>query len=705
MPSRVQFGRAGRIGRMGGGGGAGALMEAFEPRVLMTFSPTAQEQEMLELLNHLRMDPQANLARMTSSLQTVARSSDPDIDSALRFFGVNGVTLSQAWMQLVAVPPLAWNEDLYEAAEFHTEVMIDTDSQTHQAPGEPALGQRATNAGYTYSTLGENVYAYAESVLHGHAGFAIDWGMGPGGIQDPPGHRDSMMNGAFREVGIRILSENNSGTQVGPLVITQDFGNRFSFGNPFLLGAVYNDADDDGFYDAGEGLGNVTVTIMGAAGTYIATTMDAGGYQVKVPAGVYDITFSGGSFGSSVTQRNVTVGTSNVKVDGVKGVSPPQPDIAVYGNEVEIEYGDATASPDDWTDFGSVNLSQTLTRTFVISNNGGAALQLTGTPRVTLTGPGADLFEIVSQPETGLLEHGETTSFSVRFNPVNTQSSAVTVTIQTDDPDEGGFTFVLKARGQNAPDIDVLGTVGTPRMIEDGDSTPSLSDGTGFNTVNVANRTKARTFIITNNGSRTLVLGSSNGSFIALGGANAGDFRVIAQPTGSLGPGQSTTFRIRFNPSASGPRNAVVVLLSNDPNESTHEFAIRGQGKLAPIVQVWGLGEQILTSSLPSTSNGTEFGMANVESGAVIRNFEIRNIGSVALNLASTKRLRVQVGGASSGNYRVSIQPSAATLAVGGVLSFRVRFDPLSAGAKLATVMLPTVNGGTFTFNIAGTGV
>ena len=59
-----------------------------------------------------------------------------------------------------------------------------------------------------------NVYAYAESVIHTHAGFAIDWGGDPDdpnttGIQNPPGHRDSMMSGSFREVGIRIATPGN----------------------------------------------------------------------------------------------------------------------------------------------------------------------------------------------------------------------------------------------------------------------------------------------------------------------------------------------------------------------------------------------------------------------------------------------------------------------------------------------------------------
>jgi uncharacterized protein YkwD len=97
---------------------------------------------------------------------------------------------------------LAWTEDLTEAALFHTEQMRSADLQTHRVPAEPGLREeepglrdRTKNAGYTeQSALGENVFAFVKSMLHAHAAYAIDWGNGPNGIQDPPGHRNTIMN-------------------------------------------------------------------------------------------------------------------------------------------------------------------------------------------------------------------------------------------------------------------------------------------------------------------------------------------------------------------------------------------------------------------------------------------------------------------------------------------------------------------------------
>jgi Ca2+-binding RTX toxin-like protein len=279
----------------------------------MAFNPTPAEQEMLELLNRMRMNPSAELGLLINSLDPIG-SVDPDVNSAIRFFGVDGNVLSSQWSQLTPVPPLAWDENLYNAARGHSQDMIGADLQAHQLPGGPSLGERVRNAGYDYSRVSENIFAFSKSVFHGHAGFAIDWGVGPDGIQNPPGHRQNMMSGAVREVGIGILPENNPNTDVGSLVITQKFGNRFDFGHSWLLGVVFDDLDNDDTYDAGEGLGDVTIRIVGSGQTFVTNTLSAGGYQLQLPAGQYNLTFSGDTLDTTVS-RTIAIGADNVKVD------------------------------------------------------------------------------------------------------------------------------------------------------------------------------------------------------------------------------------------------------------------------------------------------------------------------------------------------------------------------------------------------------
>ena len=292
--------------------------ETLERRLLLTFNPSPLEQEMVELLNRFRDNPQAELDRLLSSHPSPLTARDADVQAALDFFNVNGAALESQFAGLSPAPPLAWNEALYDAAENHNNLMIQFDEQSHQLPGEAGLLDRDVAAGYDWQfsvRVGENIFAYSQSVIYGHAAFAIDWGFGPNGIQDPAGHRINMLDQGFQEVGISIIEESNPSTLVGPLIISQEFGRRGNYGNPAVLGVVYDDLNVDGFYNAGEGLSGVTLELSGMNGTFTTTSLGAGGYQVKVPSGTYTATAAGGALGGEIREFNVVVGGSNVKVD------------------------------------------------------------------------------------------------------------------------------------------------------------------------------------------------------------------------------------------------------------------------------------------------------------------------------------------------------------------------------------------------------
>jgi uncharacterized protein YkwD len=284
----------------------GTRCERLEPRTLLS-GPSPREQQMLELINRLRLRPAAELPMILAS-------KDPDIRNALDFFNVDVNELKRQWAQLTPVAPLAWNDALAKSALGHSQKMLAADQQSHQLKGEAPLLGRAVSAGYkNASFVGENVFAYMESVVHGHAGFAVDWGDGPHGIQNPAGHRDNLMAGVFSEVGISII-DSRPGKSVGPLLVTEDFGARRDQ-TPFLLGVVYDDKNRDFNDTPGEGLANVTVVARSRAGSFTAATASAGGYQMQLPPGTYDLVASGGGLKGFATLGNVTVGYDNVKRD------------------------------------------------------------------------------------------------------------------------------------------------------------------------------------------------------------------------------------------------------------------------------------------------------------------------------------------------------------------------------------------------------
>jgi len=288
-------------------------------------NPSPVEQLTLEYINLLRTNPSGEYARLING------ALFSEISGAISFFGVSLTALQTQLSSLVTVAPLAWNSNLNVSAHSHSDLMIQFDQQSHQLPGEPGLGPRINAAGYTnWNRVAENVFAFSTSGFYGHAGFVIDWGYDSedfdasgallpnwktlgDGIQDPAGHRNTLTSANYTEIGVSIINETNPATKVGPLVTTHHLGNRAGYQAQFV-GVVIDDRDNDNFYDLGEGMANVTVTLTSGAAVFTTTTWASGGYQIAVPAGQYQITFSGGNLKGSVI-RTASIGASNVKMD------------------------------------------------------------------------------------------------------------------------------------------------------------------------------------------------------------------------------------------------------------------------------------------------------------------------------------------------------------------------------------------------------
>jgi hypothetical protein len=282
--------------------------------------PTNEEQYYLELINRARANPTAEGLRL-------ATTTDSNVLSAYSSFGVNLVLMQSQFALLPPAPPLSMNATLTTAARAHSQNMLQNNYQGHSGP-DGSLTTRLQNytAGANGWSIGENVYAYSKSVWYGHAGFEVDWGgsVTSGGMQSPPGHRQNIHSTTFREVGIGVVLGSNGGSGgVGPQLVTQDFGMVGGL-PPFVTGVVYRDLNGDGFYEPGEGVGGVTVTVSNT--NSYAVTASSGGYSVPVAgSGSYGVTFSGGSVPTN--QQSVSVSNGqNVKSDYVvTGSATPTP--------------------------------------------------------------------------------------------------------------------------------------------------------------------------------------------------------------------------------------------------------------------------------------------------------------------------------------------------------------------------------------------
>lgn len=115
------------------------------------------------------------------------------------------------------------------------------------------------------------------------------------------------------------------------------------------------------------------------------------------------------------------------------------------------------------------------------------------------------------------------------------------------------------------PDITVQQPFG--RNLVDGVAKKNLgSRAVGFPTA-------ARYFTISNVGT-----GSLTGMVIIKGGTNAGDFILAQSAKTPLAPGDSTTFKVKFKPTATGTRNAAIHIKSNDPDENPFDIKLTGKG-------------------------------------------------------------------------------------------------------------------------------
>jgi len=275
--------------------------------ILSAADPTADQQYWLELINRFRSDPQNELSKLVNfsspGVWGSPKSDDPSIANALNYFGTSAADLAAQFASLTAAPPLAWNSALNASASSYSDLMVTNDQQSHTLDGL-SLQQRLQNGGYSSNWLeaGENLFATTQTIIHGHAGFVIDWGDGNGGtagfgngIQNPAGHREVLLNAAYKEVGVgfqdmAIPDSNVNAT--GPMVVTQHFASHYRFdgvnyfADAILTGSVYQDTiSADHFYTPGEGLAGEAINVYNDSnGILVASGLSnsAGGFNIPL---------------------------------------------------------------------------------------------------------------------------------------------------------------------------------------------------------------------------------------------------------------------------------------------------------------------------------------------------------------------------------------------------------------------------------------
>jgi hypothetical protein len=133
------------------------------------------------------------------------------------------------------------------------------------------------------------------------------------GLFESPGHRENILATGFREIGIGQIQGYflSGGNNRLSSLLTEAFarsGNSY-----FLNGVVYNDANNNDFYDVGEGLSGITVSVDGEGHSVFST----GAYSIPLSNGSYNLAITGDALGSPV-YRTVQINNANVKLNVIK---------------------------------------------------------------------------------------------------------------------------------------------------------------------------------------------------------------------------------------------------------------------------------------------------------------------------------------------------------------------------------------------------
>ncbi len=257
--------------------------------------------------------------------------------------------------------------------------------------------------------------------------------------------------------------------------------------NPWWV--VAGDFNGDGIQDlatANQSSNNTSVLLGTGTGSFAAAT---------------NFALSPGSLGLAVGDFNadglqdLVVTNFTLHTTSIRLRTCLAPEIDVRGGTplISIADGDTTPATADGTDFGSTAVTGgSVTRTFTIANTGTAALNLTGTPRVAVSGTNASDFTVTVQPASPVAATSGTTTFTVVFDPSATGLRTAALSIAHNDTNENPYNFSIQGNGGATSTVSVI-CPGAPQTYTGSALTPctasySTSDGlSGSLTVSYTN--------------------------------------------------------------------------------------------------------------------------------------------------------------------------------------------------------------------------
>ena len=374
------------------------------------------------------------------------------------------------------------------------------------------------------------------------------------------------------------------------------------------------------------------------------------------------------------------------------------PRIFVTHGDVRLSNGDSQPHPSDGTDFGeTVVLDGMVDQAFFIHNEAeewGNPLEI---DQIHLDSPH---YQIIEEPLFPI-EPGGYARLVIRFDPEDVGTHPATLVIESNDPDDERrkFEFVVTGEGTGAPAMQVYGRPAgflDGFLLEDGQETPDLEDGTDFGvfSFNSPINSVTHSFRIHNRGGAPLEVSVSDDS----NQFSTSDLAPI------IPPGEFDDFNLTYAPTEAETHLVTVTISNNVDPGNPFTFKVRARS-FAPEIKVLSLTENEIESGSQFIldSLGTDFGEAPAPNGFISHTFLIENEDGFTDGLV--------IASITTDSPHFSIGPNLILPISEGEdqrAAFSVRFHPTTPGEHEDTVTIvhndPDGNEAPFTFTVGGVG-
>jgi len=357
------------------------------------------------------------------------------------------------------------------------------------------------------------------------------------------------------------------------------------------------------------------------------------------------------------------------------GTARFEPDI-----ELALSNGTALLSGSSQS-LGRVRVGSLATSDYILSNRGGGALTLTGTPTIDLVNT-LNLGSVMISSVPRQISPMGAEAFSVAFSPTARGPFAAELTITSDDPDEG--VYVVTATGTAVePDINV--------QYAGADVPSGGTEDLGLSAVGVA---QSLAFGLQNLGNEDLLL-TGQPRVALMDFTQAVTATVSMMPTSTVSARVDSGFTLDVTPTAPGAFGFNLVIGSDDPDEAAYTISITGLGYVpAPEISISRGGAELANGATEDVGQS----LPGVQQTLT---YTITNPGTLDLELSSP----VEIRNPSNVEASIDTQPST-TLTPGASERFEVAFGPAAEGSFAFDIVVLSndADEGTYTISVRGAG-